>query len=93
MKKIIFLLIISSILIISCGSHFNPRYYYNRGSSSSGNTDSPDIGGGGEGLSPEDDPFVDYDGSRPWNDPDYGFKMNFDEYVIEAKFDENNRPT
>ena len=94
MKNIVFLLIILAIFSISCGSHFNPRYYYNRGSGgSSSNPDGPNIGGGGEGLDPKDDPFVDYDGSRPWNDPDYNFKMDFDNYVIEAKFDGNNRPT
>ena len=94
MKNIVFLLIILAIFSISCGSHFNPRYYYNRGSGgSSSNPDGPNIGGGGEGLDPKDDPFVDYDGSRPWNDPDYNFKMDFDNYVIEAQFDGNNRPT
>ena len=91
MKNVVFLLIISSIFAISCGSHFNPKYYYNKGSSSSGNiTESPDIGGGGDGLAPGDDPFFN-DGNRPWNDPDYNFKMNFDDYVIQAKFDGENR--
>ena len=93
MKNIVFLLIISAIFSISCGSHFNPKYYYNNNSSSdNGPGDSEDIGGGGENLDPDDDPFYD-NGDRPWNHPDYGFSMNFDEYVIEAKFDANNRPT
>ncbi|ACN83369.1 hypothetical protein JQ824_01450 [Brachyspira hyodysenteriae] len=95
MKKIIFLLIIlfvSFTFIISCGNYFNPRYYYNnRGSSSEGNVpDNPDLGGGGEGLAPEDDPFQTGD----WNRPDYGgFTLDLDNLVIRADFDGNNRPT
>lgn len=95
MKKIYYIILITiiSIFIMSCGSHFNPKYYYNRGSgSSTTNPEGPDIGGGGEGLSPEDDPFYD-NGERPWNKPDYNFNMNFDDYVIQASFDENNRPS
>ncbi|ANN64488.1 hypothetical protein [Brachyspira hyodysenteriae] len=98
MKKIYYLLFISiiSIFLMSCGNYFNPRYYYNsRGSSSEGNVpDNPDIGGGGEGLSPEDDPFNNDNGDKPWNDPNYGgFTLNLDELVIRADFDGNNRPT
>ncbi|KLI31789.1 hypothetical protein OFS07_07055 [Brachyspira hyodysenteriae] len=98
MKKIIFLLIIFFVLItfiISCGNYFNPRYYYNnRGSSVSGDIpDNPDIGGGGENLSPEDDPF-DPSGGKDWNDPNYGgFNLNLDNLVIRADFDGNNRPS
>ena len=93
MKNIVFLLIISAIFSISCGSHFNPKYYYNNNSSSdNGPGDSEDIGGGGENLDPNDDPFYD-NGDRPWNHPDYGFSMDFDEYVIEASFDKQNRPS
>lgn len=93
MKNIVFLLIISAIFAISCGSYFNPKYYYNRHSSSNnGPGESEDIGGGGEGLEPKDDPFVDYDGSRPWNYPNYSFTMNFDDMVIQAEFDDKNRP-
>ena len=82
---------------MSCGGHFfNPRYYYNNkfgNSSSSDGDDSIDIGGGGGNLSPEDDPFYD-NGERPWNKPDYGgFELDLDNMVIEAYFDDNNRPT
>ncbi|KLI43315.1 hypothetical protein SZ52_05360 [Brachyspira hyodysenteriae] len=98
MKKIYYLLFISiiSIFLMSCGNYFNPRYYYNnRGSSSDGNLpNNPDIGGGGEGLSPEDDPFNNDNGDKPWNDPNYGgFTLNLDELVIRADFDGDNRPT
>ncbi|MEI0797879.1 hypothetical protein R4Q14_06075 [Brachyspira intermedia] len=96
MKKFYLLILMTSIFMISCGGHFfNPRYYFNNRYSSSANNgggESEDIGGGGENLDPEDDPFYN-NGERPWNDPDYKFKMNFDEMVIRAEFDDKNRPT
>ncbi len=99
MKKKIFLFVISliiSIFMISCGNHFfNPKYYYNKKPvlDGGGDIDNPDIGGGDENLAPEDDPFNNDKGDRPWNDPNYKFEMNFDEYVIEASFNSKNQPT
>ena len=99
MKKNIYylsLILIIYFFVISCGSYFNPKYYYynkNKAKNDDSNGESIDIGGGGDGLSPEEDPFVNYEGKRPWNDPNYRFTMNFDEMVIQASFDGNNRPT
>ena len=95
MKKIYLLLLIVYVFIISCGGHFfNPRYYYNKGGTSSDNGNSggngEDIGGGEEGLSPDEDPF-----QKPeLNDPGYGgFEINLDDMVIIASFDGQNRPS
>ncbi|TXJ47007.1 hypothetical protein [Brachyspira pilosicoli] len=98
MKKtfILFSLLILSILFLSsCARGFSPMYYYNRTSNSSSSTNDdilpPDIGGGEENLSPDEDPFhPDY---GDWNRPDYGFSLNFDDYVIEASFNDKNQPT
>ena len=95
-KNYLFLLFIISIVIISCGGHFfNPKYYYNKKPvlDGGGDIDNPDIGGGGEGLAPEDDPFNNDDGTKPWNEPDYGgFTLDLDNLVIRADFDGDNRP-
>ncbi len=127
-KKIyLFILFIAVFLLIySCGSRFNPRYYYNKNL----NTSAGYIGGGNlpDDFDPdiEDDPFdnpsytnqggdtnsgdstiTNSDGSTTitktvyldpfqngeWNDPNYRFSMNFDNMVIRASFDGNNRPS
>ena len=96
MKKIYLLLFtIISIFIMSCGgTYFNPKYYYGKNTSKmeqSGTEETPpDLGGGDENLSPEEDPF-----QRPEvNDPNAnGFTLDLDKLVIEASFDEKNRPT
>ena len=96
MKKIYLLLFtIISIFIMSCsGTYFNPKYYYGKNSSKMEQSDNeetpPDLGGGDENLSPEEDPF-----QRPEvNDPNAnGFTLDLDKLVIEASFDEKNRPT
>lgn len=98
MKKYILYILFISTFIMSCGGHFfNPKYYYNSnkiGSSTSSGDDSIDIGGGGEGLSPEEDPFNNENNDKPWNEPNYGgFELDLDNMVIEAYFDKNNRPT
>ena len=93
---ILFLLLMLSVLFISsCARGFSPMYYYNRTSKSSSSTNNgvlpPDLGGGEENLSPDEDPFhPDY---GDWNRPDYGFSLNFDDYVIEASFNNKNQPT
>ena len=93
------LFIMAFIFIYSCQSRFNPRYYYNKSASDIGDTggedlpddfdpdDSDDDNGnsGGEKI----DPFKEGE----WNDPNYRFNMNFDDYVIKASFDGNNRPS
>lgn len=96
MKKIHLLLFtIISIFIMSCGrTYFNPKYYYGKNTSKMEQSDSeetpPDLGGGDENLSPEEDPF-----QRPEvNDPNAnGFTLDLDNLVIEASFDKKNRPT
>ena len=127
-KKIyLFILFIAVFLLIySCRSRFNPRYYYNK----SLNTNTGYIGGGNlpDDFDPdiEDDPFdnpnytnqggdtnsggstiTNSDGSTTitktvyldpfqngeWNAPNYRFSMNFDNMVIRASFDGNNRPS
>ena len=100
MKKKIFLFVISliiSIFMISCGGHFfNPKYYYNKRDIKGNDevVDVPDLGGAGEGLTPEEDPFNNDDGTKPWNEPDYGgFTLDLDNLVIRADFDGDNRPT
>lgn len=92
------LLILSILFLSSCARGFNPMYYYNRTSNSiSGTNDTilpPDLGGGDENLSPEEDPFNNDNGDKPWNDPNYGgFTLDLDNLVIRADFDGNNRPT
>ena len=93
MKKIICLLALISMIIMSCGNYFNPRYYYNKSGSSYGENvpaPEPDIDFGSEEVLPEEeDPFKTGD----WNSPDYLFSMNFDEYVIEASFNDKTQPT
>ena len=94
-KNIYYLLVIITINIfaISCRNYFNPRYYYYNNRSKIQNDDSidiPDIGGGGENLAPEEDPFQTGD----WNNPNYGgFILDLDNLVLRADFDNNNRPT
>lgn len=87
-----FIFIILIIFIISCGSHFNPKYYYKKDKidySDDNNNELPDFGGGDEDLSPEEDPFQ----TGEWNDPNYnGFTMDFDSKVIQAKFKGNTAP-
>ena len=95
MKKNIYYLsfiLIIYIFSISCSNYINPRYYYyNRNKNQNDDTiETPDIGAGGDGLSPEEDPFQTGD----WNKPDYGgFILDLDNLVIRADFDGNNRPT
>ena len=100
MKKIYILnlLLIVVLFLSSCARGFSPMYYYNRTSKSSSSTNDgilpPDLGGGDENLSPEEDPFNNDNGDKPWNDPNYGgFTLNLDNLVIRADFDGNNRPT
>ena len=80
MRKIFICLFITiiSIFVMSCGSHFNPRYYYNNrnSSSSSGNGGGGDLDLGDENLPPEEDPFdpgYKGDGYDGWNDENYIF--------------------
>ena len=53
------------------------------------NGDSSDGTNGGSGNTVYLDPFA----NGEWNDPNYRFNMNFDDYVIKASFDGNNRPS
>lgn len=93
---IILLLIFNLIFLNTCGSYFSPRYYYQQMGSTGGGdeTEEPDIGGEGT-LKPEEDPFNNDDGKKPWNDPNYnGFTLDLDnEYVIAASFGLKNEPT
>ena len=61
------------LFLNTCNSHFSPRYYYQQmGNTSSGDeTEEPDIGGE-DILKPEEDPFYNYNGERPWNEKNYG---------------------
>ncbi|CRF33254.1 hypothetical membrane protein [Brachyspira suanatina] len=65
-RSSILLMIIFSLFITSCGSYFNPRYYYNKKNISSGNTNesNPDDVGGDETVPEDEDPFK----NGPWND-------------------------
>ncbi|MEI0549054.1 hypothetical protein R4K89_01940 [Brachyspira intermedia] len=93
---IILLLIFNLIFLNTCGSYFSPRYYYQQMGSTGGGdeTEEPDIGGE-DILKPEEDPFNNDDGKKPWNKPDYnGFTLDLDnEYVIAASFGLKNEPT
>ena len=85
------------LFAITCSSGFNPRYYYQQMSnstSSGGETEEPDIGGE-DILKPEEDPFYNYNGERPWNNPNYrDFTLDLDnDYVIAASFGAKNEPT
>ncbi|WP_300369490.1 hypothetical protein [Brachyspira sp.] len=92
---IILILIFSLILLNTCGNYFSPRYYYQQMSNGgSGNeTEEPDIGGE-DILKPEEDPFNNDDGKKPWNNPNYrNFTLDLDkEYVIAASFGIKNEP-
>ena len=107
-KTYLFILFITAFVILcSCRSRFNPRYYYNKSSSDIdiGGDDLPDdfepdypsdtnAGGGGE--TNEDGTvtvYLDPFVYGEWNNPDYKFSMNFDNMQIRASFDGNNRPT
>lgn len=93
---IVLLLIFNLIFLNTCGNYFSPRYYYQQmGNTSSGDkTEEPDIGGE-DILKPEEDPFYNYNGERPWNEKNYGgFELDLDnEYVIAASFGLKNEPT
>ena len=85
-----------ALFAITCSSGFNPRYYYQQmanGDSGGGDTEEPDIGGE-DILKPEEDPFYNYNGERPWNEENYGgFTLNLhDDYVIAASFGLKNEP-
>ncbi|WP_300752637.1 hypothetical protein [uncultured Brachyspira sp.] len=96
MKNTIFVILsmfLAGLLLNTCNSHFNPRYYYqemSRSSSSSGDTEEPDIGGENI-VSDAEDPFK----TGEWNKADYrGFTLDLDaEYVIAASFGLKNEPT
>lgn len=97
MKNTIFIILsmlLAVLLLNTCNSRFNPRYYYQEMSRSnsdiSGDTDEPDIGGEGI-LSDAEDPFK----TGEWNNDDYGgFTLDLDsEYVIAASFGLKNEPT
>ena len=95
MKRKFFLFVISliiSIFMISCGNHFfNPKYYYNRKSSSKGLEQAPpsDIDIGDENIPEDEDPFK----NGIWNDIDYRFDGNkILEFLFGSSFDNNNVP-
>ena len=94
MKRIYLLIFfITALLLYSCSSRFNPRYYYNRNrnTASSGETPLADIDSFSViNIDPDKDPFKKGD----WNSPNYNnFTLDLDNMVIEASFDGQNRPT
>lgn len=90
MKKVYILLTAVMLMLLSCARPFDSRYYYNQrvDSSKEDNVDTtPETPP--EAVDPNEDPFLNGD----WNRPDYGFSFNFDDYVIEASFNNKNQPT
>lgn len=91
MKKVYILLTAVMLMLLSCARPFDSRYYYNqRVDSSKGDNNvdtTPETPP--EAVDPNEDPFLNGD----WNRPDYGFSFNFDDYVIEASFNDKNQPT
>ena len=89
MRKIqIILLIMVSLLFTSCAKRYsatNPE----SGSIDSGSSTPPSNIEADEDIPETEDPFLNGD----WNRPDYGFSFNFDDYVIEASFNNKNQPT
>lgn len=89
MRKIqIILLIMVSLLFTSCAKRYsatNPE----SDSIESGSSTPPSNIEGDENIPETEDPFLNGD----WNRPDYGFSFNFDDYVIEASFNNKNQPT
>ncbi|MEI0748088.1 hypothetical protein [Brachyspira pulli] len=95
MKKLLLIInfLFTILFLTSCSGHFfNPRYYYNKnGSQESEQTPPPDIdiGGGGEDVPEDQDPFK----NGPWNDIDYKFDGDkILEFLFAASFDGKNVP-
>ena len=95
MKKLLLIInfLFTILFLTSCSGHFfNPRYYYNKnGSQESEQTPPPDIdiGGGGEDIPEDQDPFK----NGPWNDIDYKFDGDkILEFLFAASFDGKNVP-
>ena len=95
MKKLLLIInfLFTILFLTSCSGHFfNPRYYYNKnGSQESEQTPPPDIdiGGGGEDVPEDQDPFK----NGPWNDIDYKFDGNkILDFLFAASFDGKNVP-
>ena len=95
MKKLLLIInfLFTILFLTSCSGHFfNPRYYYNKnGSQESEQTPPPDIdiGGGGEDVPEDQDPFK----NGEWNDIDYKFDGDkILEFLFAASFDGKNVP-
>ena len=95
MKKLLLIInfLFTILFLTSCSGHFfNPRYYYNKnGSQESEQTPPPDIdiGGGGEDIPEDQDPFK----NGEWNDIDYKFDGDkILEFLFAASFDGKNVP-
>ncbi|KLI52950.1 hypothetical protein [Brachyspira hyodysenteriae] len=92
-RSYLLFLMIVSVFIMSCGGHFfNPRYYYNRSSSSSSSGSAPDTGP--EKLPDEvpadEDPFK---LPEDYNDPNYQFPADkFKNWLFKASFQGDKLP-
>ncbi len=98
MKKVYILLTAVMLMLLSCARPFDSRYYYNKKvNSSESDTGDSDVDiGGGENLSPEEDPFnPNYkgDGYYGWNDEKYIFYGSIiDSWFMKVNFGKGNVP-
>ncbi|MEI0525937.1 hypothetical protein R4K54_08425 [Brachyspira murdochii] len=91
-KTYLLFLVIISMFMMSCGGHFfNPRYYYNKSSSTSTLEDGTpaDVDLGIAEVPTDQDPFL----NGQWNSIDYQFDgSKILEFLFAASFDGNNVP-